>query len=307
MRSSSRAGRFKKKLVSEENLLSEAPVIVGKLAPFLERRTQGKISEAEFTAIYLVIYLSTRFPFHWLGARQETPVAEAHVLPITLGEMREAGIHFEESINRKLSPQTSLGELFNTYAFKSTPRSVNRSIVQWSNNKYSLVSMNRIPTPLEVLDQQRQSKRCVTTLLKESQLSRYVLGERDPMSFTMHDLIHADHFFFDNHCYKGQMGFYKALWKASSEKVFETALNHEAFRNEFEYVIADMNAYCVHLMKCLKSAILHYHENGHLIFKHMVDSWEMDLLTRAAFDNLNTEKFKSPEETLLIQAFFDNY
>lgn len=308
MRSSSRGGRYKKKLVSEGELQSEAPIIADKLTPFLELRAQGKISEPEFTALYLIIYLSTRFPFHWAGAKQACGICETHNLPITLGEMKDLGISFEASITKKFTPQTSLGELFNNYAFKSTPRSVNRSIVEWSNNNYSLVSMTRIPSPLEVLDQQRQSKRCVTTLIKEAQLSRYVLGERDPMSFTMHDLIHADHFFHDNNCYQGQMGLYRALWKASSENIFDEVLSNEDFKNEFEYVIADMNAYCVHLMKCLKSAIFHYHpEVASELYEKMLNSWQIQGEIREAFTKLNASDFEETRQTLLIQSFFDSY
>ncbi len=307
MKTSSRSGRYKKKLVSEAHLQSEAPLITAKLTPFLEYRDQGKISEAEFAAIYLVLYLSTRTPFHWLGSRQSAPVTLTHQLPITMVELKDLGLKFEDSVTKKLSPTLTIGELYQYYAFKSTPRSVNRSILEWSNNSYPLVLMNRIPTPLEVLDQQRQSKRCVTALLKEAQLSKYILGERDPMSFTMHDLIHADHFFHDNNCYQGQMGFYRALWKASSEKVFDQILENDAFKNEFEYVISDMNAYCVHLMKCLKSAILHYSFQGEAIFKKMLSTWEMSEEVKNAFIKLNTEKFQAVEDTLLIQSFFDSF
>ena len=308
MSSSSRGGRYKKKLVSEETLRIEAPVIMAKLTPFLDLRTQGNLTEAEFAAIYLIIYLSTRFPFHWFGARQKTAISSRHQLNFTLGEMKNLGIVFEESVTKKLSPTMTIGELYNHFAFKSTPRSVNRSIVEWSNGKYDLVLMNRIPTPLEVLDQQRQSKRCVTALIKEVQLSRYILGERDPMSFTMHDLIHADHFFHDNKCYQGQMGFYRALWKLCSEGIFDELLSHEAFKNEFEYTISDMNAYCVHLMKCFKSALFHYHSNkAQNVWDRILTSWDVKDEMKMAFDSLNTREFKTTEHTLLIQLFFDNY
>lgn len=307
MSSSSRSGRFKKKLVSESTLSSEGPVVAAKLAPFVELYTQGTLSAPEFAAVYIITYLTTRFPFHWFGALQKEALCPTHNIQFTLGELKERGIHFEESVARRFSPEMSLGDLLSQYALRGVPQSVNRAVLEWSTGKYSLVLMSRIPTPEEVLNQQRQSKRCVTALNKESQLSKYVLGERDPLSFLMHDLIHADHFFFDNYCYQGQMGFYKALYESSQRGIFTEILSHEKFQHEFEYVIADMNAYCVHLMKCLKSAMYHYHENGGEVFERMLESWDLSYEQREAFMKLNGDKFKDPEDTLLIQGFFDHY
>jgi hypothetical protein len=64
IKSSSRAGRFKKKLVSEDELLKEAPLIVARLAPFLSLN----LNQSEFTACYILVYLSHRFPGSWLGS-----------------------------------------------------------------------------------------------------------------------------------------------------------------------------------------------------------------------------------------------
>lgn len=241
IKSSSRAGRFKKKLVCEDELVTEAPLIMAKLAPFLKLN----LSQSEFTACYILVYLSHRFPKSWLGSltgKQKLGGSPWHSLPFS----------FEPNIIRRLGDQ-SLVEIFTNYALKSTPLSVNRAILEWSYNNYKCELMFRIPSAREVLDQQKQGRRCVTTII-DSRISKYILGERDALSFTMHDLIHADHFYHDNQCYQGQLGFYGLI--SSTLSYFD--LSNEKFAAEFDYVIADMNAYAIHLLKCLKSAMIHY-------------------------------------------------
>lgn len=248
IKSSSRAGRFKKKLVSEEALIKEAPLIVAKLAPFLSLN----LSQSEFTACYILVYLSHRFPGSWLGSlkdKQKIAGAPWHTLPF----------HFEPNIKKRLGDQ-SLMEIFANYALKSTPFAVNRAINEWSYGNYKLELMFRIPSANEVLSQQKIGHRCVTTIV-DSRISKYILGERDALSFTMHDLIHADRFYSDKVCYQGQLGVYGLL--AGSLEYFD--LSNEKFAAEFEYIIADMNAYAIHTLKCLKSAMIHYFNTDYFL------------------------------------------
>jgi hypothetical protein len=240
-KSSSRAGRFKKKLVSADELIKEAPYIEAKLAPFLSLN----LSQSEFTACYILVYLSQRYPQTWAGSLRGRKI-------LTGPPWHQFPFQFEPNIIDRLGNQ-SLLEIFANYAFKSCPIAVNRAILEWFNGTYDLEHMFRIPSPVEVLNQQKMGRRCVTTIV-DHRISKYILGQRDALSFTMHDLIHADHFYFNNDCYQGQLGVYGLL--AQSIDYFD--LTHEKFAAEFEYIIADMNAYAIHLLKCLKSAMIHY-------------------------------------------------
>jgi hypothetical protein len=274
-KSSSRAGRFRKKLVSEPELLLEATIVRTKLAPFHELFLTGSLTAAEFCGCYCMVFLSHRFPGTWLGSkrgREEIPGIYLRDLPF----------HFEPNIQARL-PKT-LMEVFTNFALKSTPLSVNRAILEWNRKKYGLELMFRIPLPHEVLQQQKVGRRCVTTILDE-RMNSYILGERDALSFTMHDLIHADHFYHDNLCYEGQLGFYGLLDKTIG--YFD--LTHKEFASEFEYVIADMNAYPIHLMKCLKSAIIHYFNEK--TFLH----WLIGLNAPRAVYTLNTKSYSAQE------------
>lgn len=288
-KSSSRAGRFKKKLVSEEELLSEAPQIMAKVTPFYDLLVAGKITPIQFTASYIILYLSHRFPGTWAGAKKSHEVVNG--IP-----WRELPFHFEPNINKRLEQVDTLEEIFAQFALKSTPLSVNRAILEWSRGHYALELMFRIPSPEEVLDQQKQGRRCVTCLI-DRRISKYILGERDALSFTMHDLIHADHFYFHNECFQGQLGFYGLLYQTIS--YFD--LSHEAFAAEFEYLIADMNAYAIHLMKCLKSAMLHYFSENY--FKE----WLKELNPPPALYHLNTAEYSPLEMDAEILTWLDQY
>jgi hypothetical protein len=246
MKSSSRSGRFKKKLVSEAELLREAPVILEQVAPFHELYASGALTAAEFAAAYVILYLAHRYPGTWPGARRASP-------RIAGTSWRRLPFRFEPNVARRLAEVETLPEIFAGFALRSTPLAVNRALLQWLAGNYKLELMFRIPSPAEVLRQQRDGRRCVTVLV-DSRIARYVLAERDALSFTMHDLIHADHFYFDIACYEGQLGFYGLV-----DRTFDYFdLSRPEFAAEFEYVIADMNAYAIHLLKCLKSAMIHY-------------------------------------------------
>lgn len=283
IKSSSRAGRFKKKLVCEDELVTEAPLIMAKLAPF----NSLNLTQADFTACYILVYLSHRFPKSWLGSlksREKIPGTSWRSLPFT----------FEPNIVRRLADVDSLQEIFANFALKSTPLSVNRAILEWSYNNYKCELMFRIPSAREVLDQQKQGRRCVTTII-DSRVSSYILGERDALSFTMHDLIHADHFYHDNHCYQGQLGFYGLI--SSTLSYFD--LSNEKFAAEFEYVIADMNAYAIHLLKCLKSAMIHYFSEDYF------RGWCLQIDAPAELYALNTSAYSDIDMDHVILKWLD--
>ncbi|MES2526106.1 MAG: hypothetical protein V4598_03440 [Bdellovibrionota bacterium] len=263
MKSSSRAGRFKKKLVSHDELQLESPKIVAALAPILELHRQKSITDAELAGLYVILYLSTRSPGTWLGAkRPDLNLRHDMQFPV-----KNIPLTFEENIKKRL-PET-LGELFNQFALKSTPESVNRSLLSWSAGTYPLILMFHIPQPAEVLDQQKIGKRCVTVMTKG--LDKFILGERDPLSFTMHDLIHADHFYHDNHCFEGQISLYWFLDHCMKEGLFSELMDNEDFKWELEYLISDMNAYAIHSLKCLKAALIHYHPDKDIYFERWVN------------------------------------
>jgi len=250
MTTSSRSGRFKKKLIGPEDLKIEAPLIEEKMKKFLEALRKNEISQVEFCSIYILTVLAHRHPFHFLGQKLSTE-AKPHQL-----YFKCENLDLVPFIKNKIGHLT-IGELLSSYSLRSTPQTVNQSLLKWSTGEYPLVLMFRVPGPYEVLDQQTTGKRCVTVLTESKYTEKYILGERDALSFTMHDLIHADHFYQDQEIFEGQLGFYGLLQE--HKNYFLPLCDHEKFYSEFEYLIADMNAYPIHSLKCLKSAVIYYH------------------------------------------------
>ena len=290
MKNSSRAGRFKKKLVSLETLQLEAPLIEASLAPILALHRQKIISDAELCSLYVILYLSRRFPKAWLGAKRPS-LSIDHQMRFPV---KDIPIDFEDNIRKRL-PET-LGEIFNLFALKSTPETVNRSLLSWSHGSYPLILMFHIPQPSEVLEQQKQGKRCVTVMTNG--LNRFILGERDPLSFTMHDLIHADHFYFHNECYEGQLSLYWFLDDCMKKGLFDELMSNEDFKWELEYLISDMNAYAIHSLKCLKAALVHYHPEKESFYERWVVKTGIPGLARLSTPEYSPEK----EDHLLLEA-----
>lgn len=254
------------------------------MAPFMELFHQQKISSSEIVTVYLFVVLSHRYPGQWLGSKCRT-LSSRHELNYPLDNLLHL---FEENIQRRLKEFKTLGDVLTNFALKSTPQSVNRSLTEWSSGHYGLVLMLRIPTPSEVLQQQCQGKRCVTLFTQERITKRYILGERDALGFTLHDLIHADHFYHDNECFQGQVDFYKLMNTSLCRGSFKEHFESEEFVREFEYLIADMNAYPIHLLKCFKAAMTHYHPAGEEIYKSWVNSVTEDQKTQEALNAINT-------------------
>ena len=257
---------------------------MAKVAPF-----QKLLSGSDFVASYLILYLSHRYPGNWLGAKKGNTK-----IPGT--SWRDLPFDFEPNIKKRLESFASLNDIFENFALKSTPLSVNRAILEWSKGHYGLELMFRIPAPSEVLNQQKHGRRCVTALV-DKRISRYILGERDALSFTMHDLIHADHFYHHNESYNGQLGFYGLLDKTIS--YFD--LTNEKFANEFEYLIADMNAYAIHLLKCLKSAMIHYFNQDYF------NQWLSDLSAPKELYALNTDAYDGKIMDGIILNWLDQF
>ena len=285
--SSSRAGRFKKRLVGPEALLLEAPILHRRISLLRSWFEESKISDKEFVALSIIATLSHRFPTTWVGSK----LPEALRTPSLGFPVSSIPWELDPKILNRLKGHGTLGEVLSRFTLRSTPLSVNRTLLAWGSDEYQLRLFFHIPRPREVLDQQVKGERCVTVLIRESEISKYILGERDHLGFTLHDLIHADHFFKDNIHYQGQVDFYRLLHSAMMAGDFDEALRNEEFEREFEYLISDMNAYPIHLMKCLKSALEHYSPENRNYFEDWIKRNALSDDLKEALTALNTPNY----------------
>ncbi len=256
------------------------------MAPLSSLLQSGELSQSGFCALYVLTYLSIRYPGMWLGSKKDSAQVSELNLPWRnfLGEL-------EPNVRRRLEMVETVGEIFANFALKSTPLTVNRSLLAWDRREYGLELMFRIPSPREVLAQQKRGRRCVTVLLDPQKTRDYVLGERDALSFTMHDLIHADHFFHCNDLFRGQISFYGLLDRCLAEDHFRELYSHAGFMKEFDYVTSDMNAYPIHLLKCLKAAIVFHHPQKAAFFAAWARRVSSSAEARESLLALNSEGY----------------
>ncbi|MBY0516968.1 MAG: hypothetical protein K2P81_08675 [Bacteriovoracaceae bacterium] len=248
-----RRGKFKKRLVSQDELKIEGPKVAQALRNLQSKLETQSVSPALYAALWTITYLRIRHPFGWWGAHRKDAVCP-HNFDLKWSELPYFDWSPEEL--KILERYPTLGELLSHRAFRATPESVHRALLSWSTGGYPLVLMDRIPSVAEVLEQQTKGKRCVTLFHQEAQLSKYILGERDPLGFGFHDLIHADHFFHQNGLMLGQIGFYRQIAAIHKEGLLNDWMKLEDYPHRLEYLMADMNSHPLHLWKCFK-AICH--------------------------------------------------
>jgi hypothetical protein len=170
----------------------------------------------------------------------------------------QASAHYKQLIhqlNSSRDPNQNALAVLMSYCLKGVPLAASRSIVMWAMGYYPLQLLDYVPTPEELLRQQVKGKRIVSLVTTSIEMAK---ANRPPFEFLVHDLIHADRFYRNDIVALGQIGFFRWIEKLHSARVFEPMLNSEIFCKEFYYTISDMNAYCVHMLKCLKANVLNY-------------------------------------------------
>jgi hypothetical protein len=100
----------------------------------------------------------------------------------------------------------------------------------------------------QMLEAQKLGKRYVSFLYPKWPLEKRV-GERSVISFFLHDMIHADHFFADQSLYEGQVSFYQelSLHHQSLKETFDPK-----WRQDWNYLIADMNGHPTYLRQVMQ-------------------------------------------------------
>lgn len=265
-----RKGHFKKNMFTEEQLALEAVTLHPKIEKIRTQWKNNELTDAQMAAHYILTIVHHRYPFHTM-----------------LGPVRE---------------------IFSERSLRGVPQAVNKMILNWIDGNANLILLEHVPTPKEVLAQQKQGKRCVTMMTALSGLSKNVLGERDALGFLIHDLQHAERFFAHHDTQKGQIGFYHFIGELFElDEVRKMMKQDTQFCEEFEYAMSDMNAYCVHLLKYLTSAFREASKrlNCTCPFLEAITTYQANIqkiVEKVYFLNEITQT-----ETLLLQYFFEGF
>jgi hypothetical protein len=144
-------------------------------------------------------------------------------------------------------------EFIRNFSWKGHTERIRRSLFQWHESNYPLVLSNQIPKPLELLKIQAEGQRIITVFNQASQWQENHLG-KTAWEFTVHDLIHADHFFQKSDWQTGQIAFYKFVLENWDEPIIADARTF--FSDQFDYLISDMNSHPQHMYQTLNALCL---------------------------------------------------
>jgi hypothetical protein len=268
-----RKGRYKKNFLPPEQCPEFAQIFAPQIQNPLRLFERNELSAAEFAAEYLFLAFRLLKPQSWKGARLQK------------GEAGSALDHFRK------------------FSFRGVPLSANRSLLSWHQGVYQLQLFFEVPDTLTVLQMQSRGIRCVTCLVGSQELGRYVMQERDPISFTLHDLIHADHFLANPLQRQVQVGFSRWMRELYSQEKLRLALaQNPQLASQFEYACADMNSNGAHLVKYLK-AIFCIQNHQDLLW-NISRSSQVSAAFLAALEALNTPAETSAHLQLLQGELF---
>lgn len=294
-----RSGSYKKVLIAEGLLGPHRQTLIKNI----DSITKLPVLPFELCTLYILLFLRIRHPKNWLQKKTNfTPLQSEKLLLDIIPESFELNDWEKEKLKDLCAK-----DLFSYYNLKGIPQAVNRTINNWANGDWSIELLTHIPSPRELLRMQVRNTRCITLTVNHDEIDRLVLSSRDPLSFVLHDLHHADHFFIQEESLKGQLGFYSLVNQIYDQPQLKKTLKEDVqFKSEFEYVVSDMNAYVIHLFKCFKSAFIRTDSDNHdPLFPKVLDWWNMPEDVRSAAHKLNTPEFKDEDE-LHLKNFFES-
>ncbi|MEZ0393226.1 MAG: hypothetical protein ACAH59_13485 [Pseudobdellovibrionaceae bacterium] len=268
-----RKGRYRKNLLLPEDCPSFAAAFFPSVQNLKQDLLQKQISPVEFVASYVLTGLQMLRPKDWKGARLQSG-----------------------------DPKCALSTL-QTFSLRGIPLSVNRSLSGWAQGNYPLELCFHVPDTESILKWQSSGFRCVTCVTDLAELSSYILGERDPLSFTLHDLIHADHFFQNPEQRNVQIGFSRWMLELWRQPAVQNALSQNPhLASQFEYACADMNSHGAHLLKYLKAIFCQ--QGLQKVFLNEVDQSSFSADFKAAIHDLNSPQEKSEVLAALQKELF---
>jgi len=196
----------------------------------------------------------------------------------------------------KLNPEMNLLDFINVVKIKAFPESCNRSLCFIANHHYPLLINEKIPTPSELLQIQISGKRIITFNENHSTWPDIFFSGRDFLGFIMHDLIHADHFFYNPEHRRGQLGFFNFIKNILSDQRLVDLLRSNTFKTGFEYIISDMNSHPVHLFQTLKNLLFSELKNdvvANVCWQNWVSKSPLQATESHAINAINTANFNT--------------
>lgn len=239
-----------KKQIPPAWLIQQGPVLSRQLVPWFEKFRAKEISCFELVSIYLIFFSWSYRGSLWCGGK--SPHVWSHIgnqplkpSSVLVGDLGVCQRHAQRDV---------LGYMAG-YLLRGVSCKVNRALHYWITHPDCLLLTFTMPSPYEILCLQAQGRRVVTLFESISDLSSYHEG-KDPLTFVIHDLVHADEFFCQNDSHAQQVVFYQKVKSEIDRGVYDRLLaSKPQFKTEFEYLIADMNSHPAHLEATLQALV----------------------------------------------------
>jgi len=289
-----RQGSYKKLLLTPVSLAVHGEYLRLNLLEIINL----KLTPYELTTLYIILFLRLKHPKNWLQVKCSKVPNNERLLLDYIPKSFELTSWEIDKLNG-LSSQ----DLFTFYNLKAIPQAINQTMIHWNKGLWKIEVLQHIPTPRELLLLQVKNTRCITLITNPNKIDQLVLESRDPLSFVLHDLMHAEQFFSKTESQRGQLGFYQLINTIYDQPDLKNLMKkNSAFKKEFEYISSDMNAYVIHLFKCLKSAIMRVDFDNNF-FNKILNWWNMTDIEIRSSHLLNTPHFSSSDEVILKNFF----
>lgn len=203
---------------------------------------------------------------------------------------------------QKISQQISFSNFLRTIKIKPLPEAAQRAMYFIFTKKYPITVLDYEPSPTELLQIQCEGRRIITFKNDYTFWPTQLFGKRDPLSFWLHDCIHAEHYFSKPETFLSQLGFYKFVAQAYKAKCWPESIDNQSFESDFSYLISDMNSHPLHLFKTLKAITdIHFKADSLGIWEKVIQTPPSSPEELDALRKLNTAYFVDKDCDALLR------
>ncbi|RNA36330.1 hypothetical protein BpHYR1_001821 [Brachionus plicatilis] len=212
----------------------------------------------DIVSYYILCYLDQRYPNQLL--ENFNPISKNKVKSKFLIDVKFQPRNKNAISRLKKAGAETLFDVVNSFNLHSVPITARKTLINWYLDQYNLkLFINKIPSSKDVLQLQARSERCVSLIADK--IDCLVLNERDPLSFLIHDLVHAFKMFNNEYLMRGQVGFCRAVLRLfyndeTREFLDRMCSTDTVFGNQFDYLISDMNSHPRHLFLYFKAILI---------------------------------------------------
>ncbi len=246
-------GKFKKILISERNLKSEASLLYPYILEIQELESKSSLHDWEIVLLFILVYLKHRL-ISYVVQENDTKFQEIIVYNeiIKSNEINSLPILLQ-SIFPKIEKSTTIFDYLLNKRFIKLPGEIKDCLVNWALGVYPIQLIHEVLLPIEVLNLQADGKRIVTLSFKDSLSGDLVIGNRDALEFVLHDISHAHTFFYSYYNPLGQRSFFSFL--KNHIKLLDSYRIDEVFQKKLDYLLSDMNSHPEHLKSYFRAIL----------------------------------------------------